>query len=197
MEKNNCKTNSVRFLGDIDIQPLTQMLLELHKEWDTEESFKVNINKTYSLSQVYHVNFRWSKKLEGPCVYFDLELWSKYKHLLLPIMQKAVAPIGYKKGYFPRVMLAKMHPGKIIPEHIDGDSLAWIPHKIHIPLITNPQVTFSVKGIDYHFEKGKAYEVDNSGMHGVKNEGNTTRIHLIFEYLDAEINDVPKPDFEL
>jgi hypothetical protein len=110
-------------------------------------------------------------------------------------MIQAVQPIGYKKGYFPRVMFAKMNPGTIIPEHIDGNTKGWIPHKIHIPLITNSDVLFSVHRIEHHFEKGIAYEVDNSGIHGVKNEGNTIRIHFIFEYLDAEINDVPKPDF--
>lgn len=197
MEKNNHKTNSVRFLGEVDIMPLLKLLPELKNEWDKEEVFKVNQNKKYSLSQVNHVNFRWSKKSEGPCTYFDLELWDKYKHVLLPVMQKAVEPLGYKKGFFPRVMLARMIPDTVIPEHIDSDYIFWPPHKIHLPLITNPQVIFSVRGVDYYFEKGKAYEMDNSGMHAVRNEGTTARIHLIFEYLDAEINDVPKPDFEL
>jgi len=31
-------------------------------------------------------------------------------------------------------------------------------------------------------------------MHGVKNEGETVRIHFIFEYLDASINDLPGND---
>ena len=46
----------------------------------------------------------------------------------------------------------------------------------------------------YHFEKGKAYEVNNRALHSAKNGGDTIRIHLIFEYLDAEINNVPKND---
>jgi hypothetical protein len=195
MENNNFKTKDVRNLGEIDIAPLLSMLPILKDDWDKDS--EVNHNKKYSLTQVNHVNFRWSNKNTSPVEYFDLPLWEKHKDKLLPIMMKVVEPIGYKKGYFPRVMFAKMNPGTVIPEHIDGNTKGWIPHKIHIPIITNKDVIFSVLGTGYHFEKGKAYEVNNSGMHGVKNTGSTIRIHFIFEYLDAEINDVPKPDFEI
>lgn len=195
MEKNYFKTTGVRYLGDVDIMPLIKILPELITEWD--KTSEVNSNKTRALFQVNHINFRWSKKKNDPVTYFDLPLWEKYKYLLLPAMIKAVEPIGYKSGYFPRVMFANMNPGTLIPEHIDGDDRGWTPHKIHIPLLTNPDVIFFVHGQEYCFERGKAYEVDNSGKHGVKNNGTTARVHFIFEYLDAAINDVPQPDFEL
>jgi hypothetical protein len=123
-------------------------------------------------------------------------LWEKHKYILLPILQKAVNPLGYKNGYFPRVMLANMPPGSVIPDHTDGSTRGWIAHKIHIPLITNNKALFFVKGITYQFAKGDIYEVNNGAMHGACNYGETNRIHLIFEYLNADINDVPCIDVQ-
>lgn len=197
MEKNHFKTENIRELGEFDVTPILMMLPALMKEWDKQEDYEINHNKKASLSQVNHVNFRWSKKKSEPVEYFDLKLWDKYSDVLLPIMIKAVQPIGYKKGFFPRVMLAKMAGGTKIPEHVDGKSKGWIPHKIHIPIITNPDAIFFVKGKGYHFKKGVAYEVNNGALHGVENNGSSARIHLIFEYLDAELNTISSPDFSI
>jgi hypothetical protein len=191
MERNFFKTIDVRELGEVDVLPVIKILVQLKNEWDTKDTYESNHNKKASLSQVSHVNFRWSDKSQDRVRYVDLPLWDTFKQYLLPIMQKAVVPFGYKNGYFPRVMLAYMQPGTYIPEHIDGNNRGWIPHKIHVPIVTNPNVKFYVNGKEYHFEKGKVYEVNNAAPHAVKNEGDSARIHLIFEYLDADINDVP------
>ena len=194
MEKNLHKTDTVRELGTVDVLPVLQMLPGLMNEWDKEGVYGINHNKVMSLAEVAHINFRWSDKQQYPVIYTDMPLWAIYSSVLLPIMRQAVAPIGYKNGYFSRVMLAFMPPGSGIPEHIDGHTRGWIAHKIHIPIITNPQARFFVKGQEYYFEKGKVYEVNNGAMHGARNDGNTARIHLIFEYLDADINAVPMVD---
>jgi hypothetical protein len=196
MEVNHFKTNNIRVLGEVDIKPILMMLPALIKEWDKEEDFEVNHNKKHSLSQVNHINFRWSDKKSEPVEYFDLRLWDQFKEVLLPILIKTVQPIGYKKGFFPRIMLAKMAPGTKIPDHIDGKTKGWIPHKIHIPIVTNQDAIFFIDREGTNFKKGTAYEVNNGTMHGVENNGTTVRIHLIFEYLDAEINDVPTIDFQ-
>jgi hypothetical protein len=196
MEKNFNKTNDVRELGNFNILPLIHLLPEMINEWDKDEDYDLNPNKNMSLSQVSHVKFRWSDKKKDPVEYTDLPLWHAYKNRLLPIMQQAAEPFGYENGYFSRVMLALMPPGSVIPEHIDGHTRGWIAHKIHIPVITNPDAKFYVKSEAYYFEKGKAYEVNNGAMHGARNDGETPRIHLIFEYLNADINEVPAPDIK-
>ena len=45
------------------------------------------------------------------------------------------------------------------------------PHKIHVPLQTNDQVTFLVDGIGYHLPEGEAVEVNNMAVHAVENRG--------------------------
>nr|WP_255783968.1 aspartyl/asparaginyl beta-hydroxylase domain-containing protein [Lysobacter chinensis] len=107
-------------------------------------------------------------------------------------MAQAVAPYGYARADFPRVMLARMAPGGVIKPHRDANPAAKWPHKIHVPLLTNERVIFYVDGIGYRFAEGEAVEVNNMGVHAVQNAGDTDRIHLIFEYFDL---DQPDPDW--
>jgi hypothetical protein len=46
--------------------------------------------------------------------------------------------------------------------------------------------------VGYHLPEGEAAEVNNMGVHAVKNDGDADRIHLIFEYYDA---DQPEPEW--
>ena len=107
-------------------------------------------------------------------------------------MKEAVRDYGYARGVFPRVMLARMGAGGVIQPHIDANPAAKWPHKIHVPLLTNPQVGFRIGDVVHHFPVGEAVEVNNLGPHAVHNGGQTDRIHLIFEYFDA---DQPEPDW--
>jgi aspartyl/asparaginyl beta-hydroxylase (cupin superfamily) len=79
-----------------------------------------------------------------------------------------------------------MAPGGVIQPHRDTNPAAKWPHKIHVPLVTNDEVSFYVDGVAYHFPEGEAVEVNNMGVHAVENRGATDRIHLIFEYYDLD-----------
>jgi len=89
-------------------------------------------------------------------------------------------------------MLARMAPGGEIEAHQDTNPAAQWPHKIHVPLVTNPDVTFFVDDVGYQFAEGEAVEVNNMAYHAVTNRGTTDRIHLIFEYFDL---DQPEPEW--
>ena len=55
-----------------------------------------------------------------------------------------------------------------------------------MPLVTNDKVGFYIEPRTYHFPVGEAVEVNNLDVHAVKNEGDSDRIHLIFEYYDPD-----------
>ena len=95
-------------------------------------------------------------------------------------------------GHQARQILARMAPGGEIKPHRDANPAAKWPHKIHVPLLTNDKVTFYIEGTGYHMPEGEAAEVNNMGVHAVKNDGDTDRIHLIFEYFDPG---QPAPDW--
>ena len=85
-------------------------------------------------------------------------------------------------------MLANICPGGEIGLHIDQNSAADVPHKIHVPVQTDEFSEFIEEESSYYLRRGFAYEVNNKIAHGVKNNSVNDRIHLIFDYYDAAVN---------
>ena len=185
MYPNPRKTSSVRFLGAVDITQLRSQVLAIPQEvWDRENAEKPN--KFDALEKTEHIVFRFVNGLHDWRTSHDRPLWAEWKDRLEPVMRQATASYGYANGEFPRVMLAKMAPGGIISPHIDASPSAKWPHKIHVPILTNEAVQFYIKPANYHFKEAEAVEVNNLDVHAVSNQGDTVRIHLIFEYFDPD-----------
>jgi hypothetical protein len=191
MYPNPRKTQSVRRLGTVDVARLRDAVLDIPEAtWDAENAGKPNRFET--LSTTRHIVFRFVSNFVDWRQSYDRPLWNEWKPLLEPVLASATADYGYERPAFPRVMLARMAPGGEIEPHDDTNPAAKWPHKIHVPLVTNPDVTFFVDDVPYHFEVGEAVEVNNLAVHAVTNGGTTDRIHLIFEYFDL---DQPDPEW--
>ncbi|MGH3869891.1 MAG: aspartyl/asparaginyl beta-hydroxylase domain-containing protein, partial [Pseudonocardiaceae bacterium] len=68
-----------------------------------------------------------------------------------------------------------------VPPHVDSNPSSLVPHKVHVPLITNPNVTFVIDDERHHLAVGRAYEINNLLVHSVENAGDLDRVHFIFE----------------
>lgn len=188
---NPRKTGSIRRLGTVNIAALREAVLAIPEElWDAENAGKPN--RFQALDATRHILFRFPERLSDWRTGADRPLMAEWRALLEPVLNAAVAAYGYEHGAFPRIMLANMAPGGVIHPHRDTNASAKWPHKIHVPLATNDKVTFFVDGEGYRLPEGEAVEVNNMGLHAVTNEGDTNRIHLIFEYYDL---DQPEPDW--
>lgn len=186
---NPRKTTTIRRLGPVDIAALKAAVLAIPEAvWDAENATKPN--RFEALDRTRHIVFRFVDSVRDWRGSHDRPAWAEWRALIEPVLQRAVAPYAYANGAFPRVMLARMAPGGEIKPHRDANAAAKWPHKIHVPLVTNDKVTFYVDGVGYHLPEGEAAEVNNMGVHAVKNDGDGDRIHLIFEYYDA---DQPEP----
>lgn len=190
-QANPRKTTSVRHLGEVDIGALLDAVQAIPEAmWDAENAGKPN--KFEALDKTRHIVFRFVDSTRDWRGSHDRPLWAEWRALLEPVMAQAVRDYGYARGVFPRVMLARMAPGGVIQPHIDANPAAKWPHKIHVPLLTNDKVGFRIGDTIHHFPVGAAVEVNNLGPHAVRNDGETDRIHLIFEYYDA---DQPDPEW--
>jgi len=191
IQPNPRKTTSIRRLGTVDIAKLGEAVRAIPEAvWDAENEGKPN--RFGALDATRHVIFRFVSNFLDWRQSYERPLWSEWKALLEPVLTEATAPYGYARGAFPRVMLARMAPGGVIHPHRDQNPAAKWPHKVHVPLLTNDGVKFTVDGKSYRFAEGEAVEVNNMGLHAVENRGSTDRIHLIFEYYDL---DQPDPEW--
>ncbi|BEV13055.1 aspartyl/asparaginyl beta-hydroxylase domain-containing protein (plasmid) [Asticcacaulis sp. DW145] len=182
---NPRKTTGVRALGKVDVAALTEAVLGIPEAvWTAENAAKPN--KFGVLEDTRHIVFRFVDSPRDWRGSHDRPLWAGWRAQLEPVLAAAVRDYGYARGVFPRVMLARMPVGGVIQPHIDANPAAKWPHKIHVPLTTNPGVISFFGGAERHFGVGEAVEVDNLGPHWVRNTGDCDRIHLIFEYYDAD-----------
>lgn len=83
--------------------------------------------------------------------------------------------------------LMRLGPGSEIHEHRDADlSADYGMARLHIPVLTNPEVEFRLAGVPVTMLAGECWYLRLSERHAVANRGTTDRIHLV---LDAKVND--------
>lgn len=84
------------------------------------------------------------------------------------------------------VRLMRLAPGSIIKEHSDFDlSAEQGVARLHIPVVTNPQVDFRLNGLRVDMAPGSVWYLRLSDRHAVTNGGTTVRVHLV---IDAVVN---------
>jgi hypothetical protein len=177
------KTKTIRELGPVDISLIRDEILNLPQDlWVIQNDAKPNQFKP--LGRTEHIVFQFVRDYDNHLDIVDYPIWQEWKGKIQPILEEAVKPYGYQNGGFSRIMLAKLPPQSKIALHIDPYQSSNYTHKIHIPILTNPDVEFWVDRKQYHFLEGYAYEVNNKALHGGINRGNNVRINLIFEYFE-------------
>ena len=98
--------------------------------------------------------------------------------LACPYMMQLMAELG---GVWGRSRLMGLAPGAEVPEHVDAHYY-WRTHlRVHIPIVTNPQVTFTCGGETVHMAAGECWVFDSFRWHEVHNRGAEARVHLVLD----------------
>lgn len=98
--------------------------------------------------------------------------------LALPYVMHIMATIGAVWG---RSRLMALAPGSEVPAHIDSHYY-WRTHiRIHVPVITNPDVRFICGDETVHMAPGECWVFDSFQRHEVQNGGSETRVHLVLD----------------
>jgi len=80
------------------------------------------------------------------------------------------------------VRLLSLAPGSVINPHKDpGCGYMDGLFRVHIPIITNPAVFFTIDGTQLHLKAGECWYMDFSTTHSIVNNGDTARVHLIID----------------
>lgn len=96
----------------------------------------------------------------------------------MPYVRQIMGEIG---GVWGRSRLMGLRAGGEVPQHVDSHYY-WRTHwRIHIPIVTNPQVLFSCGGETVHMEPGECWLFDSFRWHRVVNGGTEQRVHLVLD----------------
>ena len=85
------------------------------------------------------------------------------------------------------VRLLKLKSGAVIKEHTDHalgfeDGEA----RIHVPIVTNPEMEFKLKGERVIMNEGETWYLNFSQPHSLANKGATDRVHIV---IDCVVNE--------
>jgi hypothetical protein len=113
-------------------------------------------------------------------------LFDKFEPLLNPFLD--LLREHYEFDQYA-AFLARLRPHGDIGMHPDSGEFLETCHRIHFPLQTNPKVAYCIEDQEYYWQRGKAYEFDNTRLHGVKNRSDEVRIHLVVNLYNLEVQE--------
>lgn len=91
------------------------------------------------------------------------------------------------KAPLQAVRLMRLTAGSVIKEHADYDlSFEQGMVRLHIPVLTNPDVEFYLNRERVVLEAGSCWYLRLADPHSVTNNGDTDRVHMV---IDAVVND--------
>jgi Sulfotransferase family/Aspartyl/Asparaginyl beta-hydroxylase len=78
-----------------------------------------------------------------------------------------------------RTRLLRLAPGAVVPRHADINYHWFYRVRLHIPILTRPEVLFHCDTASVHMAAGEAWVFDNWRLHHVVNPSDAERIHLV------------------
>ena len=98
----------------------------------------------------------------------------------------------FYSGNIIRCEIIKLMPFSEVLKHTDGGALLHYSRRVHIPLITDKDITFTVMDNTIHMEPGGWYEINNQMPHSVNNPTDKERVHIIIDILPDEMLQLDK-----
>ena len=95
-----------------------------------------------------------------------------------PYLQQTLASLCTLIG---RTRLMRLDARSDVPLHVDNKYYWRNRTRVHIPIITHPEVKFICGDTEVHMAAGEAWTFDNRRLHKVKNNSDVTRIHLAID----------------
>jgi hypothetical protein len=172
-----------RLHGRFDIAPLLAKVNALNDADWQRDSFRQRAYRAHACTQsiplVYDEDFRYTGPSQQSC-------FENFSTAIEPLLN-IVAESFKGRGYLLRLLLTRMPPGGAITPHIDQILSLQFVHRLHIPVITNNGVQFTINDEVRHLEAGEIWEINNCRCHSVVNAGTVPRVHLILDWVTPEL----------
>lgn len=178
-------------LGHVDSEPIAEELAKATQdEWEKYHYLRHGHVSRYTIPLI------WSSLYTKPTEKMKRITIPEFEQFI-PLCQPMIDAISkaYPRSRILRMFFTRMSPGTEIRRHVDTSPSNRAVRRCHLPILTNEHVLFYIDGVNTHHPIGEAFEINNTVVHGVTNDGETNRDHLMVDVLseefDAEIEDLP------
>jgi len=178
-------------IGQVDVSALRALVERLTPQhWlaDQARQSRYEVHQhTQAIALVYDDDFRHANPtIQAPFQFFEAAV--------MPIVQYVAeyydsTDLGkdlvnkHGQGYCIRLNLVRLNPcGEIIAHQDKNFSLAH-SHRVHIAIISNEHVLFTVDEESKVLLPGQVVEINNRRMHSVVNASQEARVHLIMDWV--------------
>jgi len=169
-----------KFHGNFDISSIKNIVNSFDSEWKIntyrQESYSVHQNTESYF--IFDVSNEWS--VLDPYIVTKESNNEKLLSLINPIVETLEKIHDGKVG---KTLLINLPPVKNVIPHTDKRDYLNIVRRHHIPIITNDGVNFYVGDESINMKEGQCWEINNSLLHSVDNQGTTNRIHLMIDVM--------------
>lgn len=182
-----------RGIGSVDIAKLKKQVNEISAEQWAAFSQRQGVYDVHSATQTIPLIFDADFRHRYPTIH------PAFEHFEANLLKAMSTIVGFfsnyaeankltgrnstKKSYFIRIILVRLAANSTIAEHIDNGYSLCHSHRIHLPIVTNDLVKFSIGGMTKVMKEGELWEINNRCLHGVDNDSNNCRTHIIFDYV--------------
>lgn len=178
-------------IGDVATAELKALVLDLAEDqWDSfsvrQKRYEVH-QHTQTIGLVYDPDFRHSHPTRLPVLeMFESALrpilWMTADHFEeTESAQQLIRENG--SGYFIRASLVRLKAHCNIADHRDMNFSLAHSHRVHLPVITNDRVLFTVGKETISMREGQLTEINNRRLHSVHNGSPHDRIHLVLDFV--------------
>lgn len=172
--------------GQIDVSELIKEVTLYDKEWfiDTSRQELGSVHIKTNMYRICETDYAWVPGTPIETFYRNSLKTKEAIDQLNNIFNKLEL---FYSGKVIRCEFIKLAPKSEILKHTDGGALLHYSRRVHIPLTTHPDITFTVMSDTTHMEVGSWYEINNQMPHAVNNPSDVERIHIIIDILPDEM----------
>lgn len=177
---------TIQELGVFNISSIKKEVSRFNAQWllDTSRQERGTTHKNTFMFRLFETDYEW---IPGTPIQtkhvnkFALKESNNEASEIFEILEK------YYSGKVIRCEVIKLSANSEVYRHTDGGAILHYSRRVHIPLITHRDVTFTVMNNTVHMEEGKWYEINNQLPHSVSNKSNIDRVHLIIDILPDDM----------
>ena len=176
--------------GKIDIGLFLPLIEKYQFSESWNDPFRIKNNGSHKSTE--NLVFIWTPILDQNSFSSYVNADVQGTDLIQAYQQTTEHVLSLIPGKLLRATLIRMQPQSVIKYHLDGVHELWKScHRIHLPIITEPEVKFYYKWLEQgaiqesskHLAAGTLVEIDNFIPHGVAHKGHAVRYHLMYDIL--------------
>ena len=176
-----------KYYGSINVEPFLSAVDKINpNDWD-KYTFRQDLfpmhSRTKTIPVLYDTNYDMgiSKKSSFYTLFED-----SINHA-----SNVISKLTNSDCKIIRFIITNLPANTTVDTHRDAAYSFKAYNRVHIPIITNDKVLFTVDDETINMPVGEMYEINNGDkLHGVVNNSNQDRLHIILDWHDKQIKSV-------